>query len=412
MTILFKNANIITMSEITHSADAISTDVQCGAFNFFGWLLCEDDKIADFGKGETSHTADEVIDCEGGSIYPGFIDAHTHLGLFNSGCGVEGEDFNEDSDPCTPQLSVCDGINPLDRSFREALMSGVTTAVVAPGSTNPIAGRIYAVRTDGRRIDNMLIRECGMKFALGENPKMTYMNKDEAPCTRMATAAIIREALSKAKRYMEDKQSATDDSELDEPEYDQKWEALIPLLKGEASAHFHCHRADDIFTAIRISKEFSLKYTLIHCTEGHLIAEELAEEYKAKPFFTVVGPIISDRSKPELANLTTANAAVLAKQKIPTAICTDHGEVPIQYLTLSAAIAVKGGMPPTQAMSAITINAARAAGIDDILGSIEKGKLADLVIYKKNEHPLSIMSEPLAVVCGGKITYPDGSVFR
>lgn len=378
---------------------------------FSGWIEIEDGIIKAIGEGGAPESGD-TIDLSGCTVYPGFIDAHTHMGLFNSGCGVEGEDFNEDSDPVTPQLSVIDGINPIDRSFYDALMSGITTVVVAPGSTNCIAGKIAAISTCGKRVDDMVISECGIKLALGENPKMTYMNKEETPCTRMATAALIREALTKAKRYMEDKERAFEDAELDEPEYDAKNEALIPLLKGEIKAHFHCHRADDIFTAIRLANEFLLDYVLVHCTDGHLIADVLGDEAKKKPFVAITGPVICDRCKPELKNLTTQNSAVLVQNGVDVAICTDHGEVPIHYLALSAAVAMKSGLSFDDTLSAVTINAARAAGIDDIVGSIEVGKRADMAVYR-NESPFDVCAVPEYVISGGRmITTNNSTVWR
>ena len=264
-----------------------------------GYISFENGVITKVCAGVYEKISDGDIDGEGRTLYPGFIDAHTHLGLTTNGVGMESEDFNEESEPVSPQLRICDGINPMDASFAEAVKAGITAAVISPGSMNPVAGDIVAVSTVGKRIDKMVLRTVGMKFALGENPKMTYMNRDETPCTRMAIASMIREALAKARRYMEDKENAEENGD-DPPEYDIKSEALIPLLKGKVKAHFHCHRADDIFTAIRLAKEFKLDYALIHCTDGHLIADELAEEKAC----AVVGPVMCDACKPELANIT------------------------------------------------------------------------------------------------------------
>ena len=264
-----------------------------------GYVTFENGVITKIGAGAYNEISDGDLDGEGKTIYPGFIDAHTHLGLTTNGVGAESEDFNEESEPVSPQLRICDGINPFDISFSEAVKAGITAAVISPGSMNPIAGDIAAVSTVGRRIDKMLLKTVGMKFALGENPKMTYMNRDETPCTRMAIAAMIRETLAKAKRYMEDKEAAEENGD-DPPDLDIKSEALIPLLKRKVKAHFHCHRADDIFTAVRIAKEFKLDYVLVHCTDGHLIADELAQENAC----AVVGPVMCDACKPELANIT------------------------------------------------------------------------------------------------------------
>lgn len=375
------NAKIYTMND---TRDVIEN----------GWVGFEDGIITAVGAG-TPEVSDGDIDAEGAALYPGFIDAHTHVGLSGCGAGVENEDFNEESEPCAPHLHIADAINPFDPSFELALKAGITTVVISPGSMNPIAGDICAVSTMGKRIDKMILRRVGIKFALGENPKMTYMNRDESPVTRMAIASIIREELAKTQRYIRDKANAEEESDL--PELDLKHEALIPLLNGELTAHFHCHRADDIFTAIRLAGEFGLKYTLIHCTEGHMIAEELAEERAS----AVVGPIMCDPCKPELANITPRNAGILAAYGIKTAICTDHAETPIEYLPITVGIAVKHGLPHDKAMEAVTINAAEIAGIADMAGSIEAGKRADLVLF--NSEPFEVMSSPKAVICGGLI---------
>lgn len=360
-----------------------------------GFVSFENGIITKIGVGMPECIDDNDFDGQGASLYPGFIDAHTHLGLTTNGVGVESEDFNEESDPTASQLRISDGINPMDTSFNEAVKAGITTAVVSPGSMNPVAGDIAAVKTVGKRIDKMIIKTVGMKFSMGENPKMTYMNRDESPCTRMAVAGIIREALFKAKRYMGDKASAEENGD-DAPDFDIKSESLLPLLKGEVKAHFHCHRADDIFTAIRIAKEFGLKYTLVHCTDGHLIADELKEENAT----AIIGPIICDPCKPELANITPQNAGILNSAGIKTAICTDHSEIPIQYLPISVGIAVKNGLDRDSAIETVTINAAEIAGIEDRVGSVESGKDADFVLFK--DYPFEVISSPMAVFIDGR----------
>lgn len=358
-----------------------------------GCIEISDGKIVSVSE----DTAKDGIDLNGACVYPGFIDSHTHLGLFTSGVGIEGEDFNEDSDPVTPQLNTVDAIYPLDSSFKDAVSAGVTSAVVSPGSTNTVAGTICAVKTSGVRIEDMLIKNVGMKFSLGENPKMTYLDKESSPVTRMAIAALIREALTKAGRYMRQKSEAKGIE--DEPEYDAKCEALIPLLKKEIKAHFHCHRADDIFTALRLSREFDLDCVLIHCTEGHLIADKLRQENAE----CIVGPLLCDRSKPELANLSEKNPGILSGMGIKTAVCTDHSEVPVQYLPISVGMAVKNGMSFIDGLKSITCTAAEIAGISDRVGSIEKGKDADLVVFEEN--PFEIMSGPRLVIIDGRIVY-------
>lgn len=365
-----------------------------------GWFSVEDGFVTDVGEGLPPSVASGTdINCGGRLVTPGFIDAHTHLGLSADGVGVEGDDFNEDSDPATPHLRVIDAIDPMQSYFRDAVRNGVTAVAVSPGSTNPIGGGISVISTCGRRVDDMLIADVGIKFALGENPKGTFSEKDAAPVTRMATAAVIREALEKARRYMRDIENAEDDSDL--PDLDQKCEALIPLLTRRIKAHFHCHQANDIFTAIRIAKEYSLDYVLIHCTEGHLIADILGEEEVS----AVVGPILSDHCKPELKNSTPENAAVLAQNGVKIAICTDHSEIPINYLPLSAAVCVKHGLSHEAALTALTSAPAEILGIAKRKGSIAAGRDADFVIWEGD--PLDIRSNAAAVYIEGVKVYGE-----
>lgn len=362
-----------------------------------GWIEIKNGIISAVGSGKTS-VSETDIDAEGQILLPGFIDAHTHLGIVGNGLGFESDDCNEETDPITPHIMASDGINPFDFCFTEARNRGVTSVLSAPGSANAIGGIICALKTNGRRIENMIIKDAGIKFALGENPKTAYNDRDETPVTRMATAGLIREHLSKAKKYYEDSEASENDSENnDPPEYDAKLEATIPLLRHEQKAHFHCHRADDIMTAVRISKKYDLDCVLIHATEGHLIADLLAEDGAC----AVVGPIICDRSKPELVNHSIVTAGELHKNGVKVAICTDHPVVPIQYLPLNAAAAVKGGLDYREALRSITINAAQIAGIDSRVGSIEEGKDADIQIY--NSDPLNLMSDPSLVMINGEI---------
>ncbi|MBR4097466.1 MAG: amidohydrolase family protein [Oscillospiraceae bacterium] len=363
-----------------------------------GYIYIEDGKIANVAAGTPLKVTDEDIDLHGLHVYPGFIDIHTHMGLIGDGQGAEGEDVNEDSDPITPHLHTIDGLCFTDGYFADAVKAGVTTCVTGVGSTNPIGGDLIAVHTSGRCADEMLVKRVGIKFALGENPKSTFADRDTAPITRMATAALIREALYKAKRYAQDKADAEENGES-LPEYDIKSEALIPLLNREIKAHFHCHRADDIMTAVRIAEEFDLDYVLIHCTEGHKVADLLGE----KKASAVVGPIICDRGKPELAGLTVANAGILYNNGVDVAICTDHPEVPIQYLPASATFCVKEGLPKEAAVRAITSTAAKIAGIDGITGDIAVGRIADLTITDGD--PLEIMTNVKMTIIGGKVVY-------
>lgn len=368
-----------------------------------GYVLAGDNgKIIDVGDmsrlnvRETDGT--KVIDATGCMILPGFIDAHCHLGLFDDSMGFEGDDGNEMTDPVTPQLRAIDGIYHMDRGFEEARKAGVTTVVTGPGSSNVIGGQFAALKTAGRRVEDMVIKEpVAMKVAFGENPKTVYNEKKQMPTTRMATAAILRENLKRAQEYAQQLDEYYKDSKNKEkPDYDIKMEALRKVLKREIPIKAHAHRADDILTAIRVAKEFGLRITIEHCTEGHLIKDILAEEGVS----AIVGPLISERSKIELKNLSLKVPGILSEAGITVAIMTDHPVVPIQYLSLCAALAVKEGMDEELALKAITINAARIAGIDDRVGSIEPGKDADLVIL--DGHPFELKTKVVKTIINGK----------
>ena len=364
-----------------------------------GYVAVSGDKIAKVGPMEEcpDHWEGETLDAGQGHIMPGFVDAHCHLGLFGDALGFEGDDGNEATDPCTPQLRAIDGINPLDRCFAEARAAGVTTVLTGPGSANPISGQFAAIKTAGRWVDEMIVKApVAMKLALGENPKCVYNERHETPVTRMATAAIIPENLRKALEYGEKLDKAAQDDEEEKPDYDAKLEALLPVVRGELPVHIHAHRADDIATGVRIAKEFGLKCVIVHGTEGHLIPQLLEQD--GIPVIT--GPCLGDRSKPELANMTIESPSVLTLQGVKAAICTDHPEVPVQYLPLCAAMAVKGGMIPEAALAAITIRPAEIAGIADRVGSLTPGKDADIVIT--SGHPINLLSRVRAVFIGGR----------
>ena len=364
-----------------------------------GYVAVKESKIAQAGPMEDCPKSweGEVFDAQGGHICPGFIDAHCHLGMFGDAVGFESDDGNEETDPCTPHLRAIDAVNPLDRCFAEARAAGVTTVLTGPGSANPVSGQFAALKTDGRWVDAMVVRApAAMKLALGENPKQVYHHRDETPVTRMATAAIIRENLRKAVEYGEKLDKATRDEDTDPPDYDAKLEALLPVVRGELPVHIHAHRADDIATGVRIAKEFGLRCVIVHGTESHLIPELLAQE----DIPVITGPALGDRSKPELANMTLENPAILWKAGVPFAICTDHPEVPIQYLPLCAALAVKGGLDPEEALAAITVTAARIAGLDGALGSLAPGREADIVVTDR--HPLELLGQVRAVFMGGR----------
>jgi len=330
---------------------------------------------------------DSLIDARGGHVLPGFIDAHCHLGLY--GAVSQEDDLNESPTPCTPQLRALDGVDPFNQYFQEARRAGVTCVHTGPGSANPIAGQSVLLKTVGTVVDQMaVLAPAAMKFALGENPK--GIHKGHGPATRMATAAVIRETLTQALNYDSNRAQA------DGPGFDARLDALRPVVAGRLSAHFHAHRADDIVTAVRLSKEFGLDLTVVHGTEGHLIADFLAKE----GIPVVTGPFLMDRGKPELGRLTMENTAILARAGVRVAICTDHPETPIGLLPLCAAMAARAGLDPEEALAAITVNAARILGVGDRLGSLAPGRDADLVVM--DGHPFQWDSKVVHVLIDGR----------
>lgn len=337
-----------------------------------------DDKIKYVGT-DYAGTADEVIDAAGLVVTPGLIDSHCHVGLFGDSLGFEGADANEDSDPVTPQLRAIDGINPQDRAFSDAINAGVTTVVTGPGSANPIGGQFAAIKTYGVCVDDMVIKApCAMKMALGENPKTVYNDKSQAPMTRMGTIALIRETLYKTINYRDDWEDyENDEDEDDKPEFDMKLEAMLPVINREIPVKFHAHRADDICSAIRLAKEFDLLYTIEHCSDGDVIADILKRENVA----VNLGPTLTDRSKPELKNLSFSTYKKLSDMGLDVSIITDHPEITIENLPLCAALAVSNGMDEKKALSAITLTAAKNCGISDKVGSLEIGKDADIAVF-------------------------------
>ena len=316
----------------------------------------------------------QVVDASGKEVYPGFVEAHGHIGLDGYGIGYEGMDYNELNDIVTPHLRGIDGVKPMEPTFRKAAEAGVTTVCAGPGSANVLGGTFTAIKTVGKTVDDMLIRDgVAMKCAFGENPKRCYRDKKDS--SRMTTAAILREMLFKAREYMAKKEAAGDDI-FKRPAFDMKLEALIPVLKKEIPLKAHAHAAVDILTAVRIAKEFDVKLTLEHVTEGHLIAEELS----AINVPLAVGPTLTDATKFELRNKSWTTPGILAKAGCQVSIITDSPVIPQEYLPLCAGLAVKAGMDSFMALQAITINAAKHAGIADRVGSLEIGKDADILI--------------------------------
>ncbi|AFK87623.1 MULTISPECIES: amidohydrolase [Thermoanaerobacterium] len=362
-------------------------------------VLIGDGKILDVGEEIIAPLDAEIIDVSGLTVMPGMIDAHCHLGMWENAVGFEGADGNEETDPITPQLRAIDGINPMDKYFQEAYEAGVTTAVTGPGSANVIGGQFVAIKTYGRRIDDMIVKEpVAVKVAFGENPKSVYNEQHKMPMTRMGIAALLRQELIKAQEYMEDMEKDPSDDEK-KPSRDLGLEVLVKVLKREIPLKAHAHRADDIFTALRIAKEFNVDITIDHCTEGHLIADYLVME-NAK---VIVGPSLSERSKVELANLTFKTPGILSKAGLDVAIMTDHPVIPLNYLPVCAGLAVREGMDEMEALRAITINPAKIVGIDDRVGSIEKGKDADIAVFDGN--PIEIKTKTKFVFINGQLVF-------
>ena len=357
-------------------------------------ILLAGGKIAGIGTDLTAPADAEIFDADGLDVYPGFVDAHTHIGLDGYGIGYEGCDYNEMNDIWTPQLRAIDGINPRDPSLAIARKAGVTCVCTGPGSANVLGGTFLAMKTVGDRIDNMIVKDpVAMKCAFGENPKRCY--RDKCDSTRMSTAAFLRGALMQAKDYGARKQAANGDV-TKMPAYNQKLEALLPVLAGEIPLKAHAHQANDIFTALRIAHEFGLRITLEHVTEGHLIVDELAKE---KDVPMAVGPSLTHASKFELQNKSWATPGVLAKAGCHVSIITDNSVIPQQYLPLCAGMAVKAGMDEFDALKAITINPAEHSGVADRVGTLEVGKDADVVIT--NGCPFEVLTETRAVFIDG-----------
>jgi len=376
--ILLKNAKIYTME---------------GPVIEKGSVLINEGKIEKVAeKIEVDEQAVEVYDLEGKIITPGLIDAHCHLGLIEDAIGFEGMDVNEMTNPITPALRAIDGINPMDVTFKEAIAGGVTTVSTGPGSANVIGGQFATIKTLGKRIDDMIIQEpAAIKCAFGENPKRVYNEKKKSPSTRMATAAELRKVLYEALEYN------TKIRRGDDGKFDFKLKALLPLINNEIPLKAHAHRADDILTAIRIAKEFDLDLTLDHCTEGHLIADLLAEEnYPA-----IVGPTFGHRSKVELKNKSFKTPGILNKAGVKVAIMTDSPVIPLQHLNMCAALAYKSGMDYMEALKAITIYPAEILKIDDRLGSIKESKDADLVVW--DQDPLDIQATAVYTIINGQM---------
>ena len=363
--------------------------------SFAADILIRDGKIKEIGANLSVPDGTEIIDASDKEVYPGFVEAHGHIGLDGYGIGYEGMDYNELNDIVCPQMRGLDGVKPMDPAFAMAAKAGVTSVCVGPGSANVLGGTFTTIKTVGKRVDNMVIRDgVAMKCAFGENPKRVYRDKEDS--SRMTTAALLRETLFKAKEYLAKKEAAGDDISKS-PAFDMKMEAMIPVIKGKIPLKAHVHATEDIFTALRIAKEFGLKITLEHVTEGHLIADELAKENVP----LAVGPTLTSASKFELRNKSWITPGVLDRAGCQVSIITDSPVIPQEYLPLCAGMAVKAGMDPFKALQAITINAARHAGISDRVGSLEVGKDADIVIT--DGCPFEVSTTIEKVLIDGKV---------
>ena len=370
---LFKNATIYTMEQEP----------------FVGDFKIDKGVFTEVGKNLTANEGEDVQDLNGLFVFPGLVESHCHLGMEETAIRFEGDDVNEITDPITPNMRGIDGCNPMDETIESALKGGVTTVAAGPGSANVLGGTFFAYKTKGNCIDEMTIQNpIAMKAAFGENPKRCYQGKKID--TRMQISALLRETLEKTKEYLAKKEAGKD------VDYDQKLEAMIPVVKKELPLKCHAHRADDILTAIRIAKEENIKITLDHVTDARSILPQIKES----GFPCICGPALTHKSKFELANMSFETPNELYKAGILFSIITDSPVIPQQYLSLSAALAAKAGLPEYEAIKAITINPAKILGLDNRVGSIKVGKDADFVICTKNI--LDTQNEIQSVYVDGK----------
>lgn len=387
--ILIKNALLVSMKDINYEIKDI---------------LIDGTKIKKIGNINAKEYNDiTIIDAEKRYVTPGIVDPHCHIGIFEEAIGFEGADGNEMTNPVFPELRAIDAIKPQDVAFQEALESGVTTVATGPGSANVIGGTFCVMKTFGKTIDDMIIvKESSMKMALGENPKRVYSSKTQSPSTRMASTALIRDALIKAKEYKGKVDKYNQDilagKETSKPEFNMKWNSLMRVFDG-FPVKIHAHQQDDIVTAIRIIEEFGLNATIEHATEGHLIADYLREHHQR----VIIGPTLGSKSKYELRNKTFKAGKLLFDSQVEFAIMTDHPVIHLANALTQVGIFVREGLPELEALRAVTINAAKLNGVDHLVGSIEEGKDADIVIW--NNHPLHYLSKTNYVIVNGNIVF-------
>lgn len=378
---LIINGKIFTMEGKT---------IECGYVRTKGKIIEEVGNMSSLAPSDD----EQILDVRGAWVMPGIIEAHCHIGITEEKWGIIGDDCNESTNPVTPTLRAIDAVNPMDPAFHDAVKAGITAVMVGPGSSNVVGGQFVFMKTQGRCIDHMIVKHpAAMKIAFGENPKTAYGDKDQLPSTRMGIAALLRETLYQARQYVQDKENGNLQKE------DFQMEQWVPVFNREIPLKVHAHRADDILTAIRIAKEFELDITIDHGTESHLIVDEI----KASDYPVIVGPELTSRSKIEVKNMNFRTNKVLNEAEILFAITTDHPVTMIQYLPICAGVAVKYGLPVEDGLKAITINAARICRVDNRVGSLKKGKDADIAIFGGN--PMEVFTETLYTIINGQIIY-------
>jgi len=373
-----------------------------------GVIHIENGKITEIGPADNisvnPRNGEKVITVQNGVIMPGIIEAHCHMGITEEKKGMEGDDCNETVDPITPYLRAIDAINTMDAAFEDAVKAGITAAMIGPGSSNVVGGQFALVKTKGRRIDDLIVKApAAMKIAFGENPKVNYSGQGKSPSTRMAIAGMLRRELADAVEYLKQRDRAEEAGEEFQKDFTK--ECWIPVLRKEIPLKAHVHRVDDIFTAVRIAEEFQLRMTLDHCSEGHLIAEELADA----GFPAIVGPDLTSRNKIEVQNMDFKTAGILNRAGVMTAITTDHPVSQIQYLPLCAGLAVKAGLSMEEGFKAITLYPAIICGVEERMGSLEVGKDADIAIFDGN--PMEIFTQTLYTIINGEIVYENSIAF-
>ncbi len=386
---LIKNGKVLTMTGATFDNGFVN--IKNGKIIAVGRIDELDREVE-----ERASATESVLDVQGAWVMPGLIDAHCHVGIAEEKWGIIGDDCNEMTSPVTPHLRALDAVNPMDPAFHDAIIGGITSLMTGPGSSNVVGGQSLFMKVQGRCMECMVVKApAAMKVAFGENPKMNYGQKDVMPGSRMAIAAMLREELYKACGYKEKKERG----EIAAGEEDFRMECWLGVLRREIPLKAHVHRADDILTAIRIAKEFQLDMTLDHCTEGHLIADEIAQS----GFPVIVGPDMTSRSKIEVKNMSFKTAGVLERAGIKTAIMTDHPVSLIRYLPLFAGLCVKQGLSMEGGLKAITLHAAQICGVADRVGSLEQGKDADIAIFTGN--PMEVFTKTLFTIINGEIVY-------